>query len=75
MSESYIPAHLRRLVEQRANFECEYCQLPSGLSFFPHEIDHIILYREIIQLYFLKLHLSQRKTDIFTGLNYTNLLF
>jgi hypothetical protein len=42
MSESYIPAHLRRLVEQRANFECEYCQLPSGLSFFPHEIDHII---------------------------------
>ena len=42
MSESYIPAHLRRLVEQRANFECEYCQLPSGLSFFQHEIDHII---------------------------------
>ena len=42
MSESYIPAHLRRLVEQRANFEREYCQLPSGLSFFPHEIDHII---------------------------------
>lgn len=42
MSDTYIPAALRRLVEKRANFECEYCKLSSGLSFFPHEIDHII---------------------------------
>jgi hypothetical protein len=42
MSNTYIPTALRRLVEERASYYCEYCQLPSGLSFFPHEIDHII---------------------------------
>jgi hypothetical protein len=42
MSNTYIPAALRRSVEERANYCCEYCQLPSGLSFFHHEIDHII---------------------------------
>jgi HNH endonuclease len=30
------------MVEERANFKCEYCLLPAGLSFFPHEIDHVI---------------------------------
>lgn len=39
---TYIPANLRRLVEERANFCCEYCQLPEQLSFFVHEVDHII---------------------------------
>ena len=39
---TYIPAQLRRLVEERANFCCEYCQLPADLSFFPHEVDHVI---------------------------------
>jgi HNH endonuclease len=33
---------LRRLVEERAKYRCEYCLLPANLSFFPHEIDHII---------------------------------
>jgi 5-methylcytosine-specific restriction endonuclease McrA len=33
---------LRRKVEERAAYQCEYCQLPAGVSFFPHEIDHII---------------------------------
>ena len=42
MSVTYIPAILRREVEKRANGKCEYCQLPAGVSFFPHEIDHII---------------------------------
>ncbi len=37
------PSHaLRRQVENRAQFRCEYCLLPNQLSFYPHEIDHII---------------------------------
>jgi hypothetical protein len=42
MSVTYISAELRRLVENRAGQRCEYCLLPSQVSFFPHEIDHII---------------------------------
>ncbi|MEC4812775.1 MAG: hypothetical protein SAK29_05810 [Scytonema sp. PMC 1069.18] len=39
MSSTYIPAALRRLVEERANHQCEYCLVPENISFFPHEID------------------------------------
>ncbi len=39
---TYISAALRREVEKRANYKCEYCLLPNGVSFFPHEIDHVI---------------------------------
>ena len=42
MSISYIPAALRRLVEERAKYQCEYCLLPAKVAFFAHEIDHII---------------------------------
>ncbi len=42
MSISYIPAALRRLVEERAKYQCEYCLLPAKVAFFVHEIDHII---------------------------------
>lgn len=42
MSKTYISASLRRLVEQRTNNCCEYCLIPAGISFFPHEVDHII---------------------------------
>lgn len=42
MSVTYIPIALRRLVEERANQCCEYCQLPAGVAFFPHEVDHVI---------------------------------
>ncbi|MEH1853491.1 MAG: HNH endonuclease signature motif containing protein [Nostoc sp.] len=42
MSATYIPVVLRRLVEERANYRCEYCQLPAGVAFFAHEIDHVI---------------------------------
>ncbi|MEH1969890.1 HNH endonuclease [Nostoc sp.] len=42
MSVTYIPVVLRRLVEERANYKCEYCQLPAEVAFFPHEIDHVI---------------------------------
>lgn len=39
---TYIPNLLRRLVEERANEKCEYCLLPAAVTFFPHEVDHII---------------------------------
>ena len=42
MSAPALPAALRRLVEERAMHGCEYCQLPAGVAFFPHEVDHII---------------------------------
>ena len=42
MSVTRISAALRRLIEDRAQGRCEYCLLPSGVAFFPHEIDHVI---------------------------------
>ncbi|MGB3614994.1 MAG: HNH endonuclease signature motif containing protein [Elainellaceae cyanobacterium] len=39
---SYISEALRRQIEQRADHRCEYCRLPNSLSFYPHEIDHVI---------------------------------
>jgi hypothetical protein len=42
VSETYIPAGLRRLVIERANGQCEYCRLPAAVSFYPYEVDHII---------------------------------
>ena len=42
MSKTYISVTLRRLVTERANNRCEYCLIPATLSFFPHELDHII---------------------------------
>lgn len=42
MSITYIPAAVRRLVEERAASRCEYCLLPMGVAFFSHEVDHVI---------------------------------
>ncbi len=42
MSSTYISAQLRRLVSDRAGNRCEYCRQPAGVSFLPHEIDHVI---------------------------------
>jgi hypothetical protein len=42
MSETYIPAALRRLVEQRAGHRCEYCLLLASISLIPHEVDRVI---------------------------------
>ncbi|MCC5605305.1 hypothetical protein LC612_00460 [Nostoc sp. CHAB 5834] len=47
MSTTYIPVVLRRLVEERANYRCEYCQLPAGVAFFPHEIVHYTCRRHL----------------------------
>ena len=39
---AYISEALRRLVVERAADVCEYCLLPNALSFYPHEVDHVI---------------------------------
>ncbi|MEL7069633.1 MAG: HNH endonuclease signature motif containing protein [Cyanobacteria bacterium J06581_3] len=39
---TYIPVDLRRQVLARGNNACEYCLLPDSLSFYPHEVDHVI---------------------------------
>ena len=38
----HVPAALRRLVRQRANFSCEYCRIHEDDTLLPHEPDHII---------------------------------
>jgi hypothetical protein len=42
MSQTYIPAALRRLVRERSGDRCEYCLMPESLTFAPHWIDHIV---------------------------------
>jgi len=42
MSTTSISVNLRRQVIDRANGCCEYCLIPDGLSFYPHEVDHVI---------------------------------
>ena len=42
MSQTHVPADLRRLVRQRADRHCEYCRIPEDFTFAPHEIDHIV---------------------------------
>lgn len=42
MSKTYISVALRHLVTERAKNQCEYCLISATLSFFPHELDHII---------------------------------
>ena len=38
----YMPAHLRRLVAERAGDICEYCLIHRDDTFFGCEIEHII---------------------------------
>lgn len=39
---TYISEVLRRDVQSRAGNRCEYCLLPASLSFYAHEVDHVI---------------------------------
>ena len=39
---TYISEALRREVVTRAKRFCEYCLLPDSLSFYAHEVDHVI---------------------------------
>lgn len=38
----YISKSLRRLVEQRAEFRCEYCRIPPTKPNLKHEFEHIL---------------------------------
>jgi hypothetical protein len=42
VSQTYIPADLRRLVRARAGDCCEYCLVPEWMTFAAHWIDHIV---------------------------------
>jgi hypothetical protein len=42
MSETHIPAALRRLTRERAGERCEYCLIPESVTLFTHPIDHVI---------------------------------
>lgn len=42
MSQTYIPAALRRMVRDRSGGCCEYCLIPESVTFAPHWIDHIV---------------------------------
>lgn len=42
MSNTYIPAALRRLVYERAGGRCEYCLIPDTVVLVAHQVDHII---------------------------------
>lgn len=39
---AYVSTQIREDVKRRAGHSCEYCLLHEKLSFFTHEIDHII---------------------------------
>jgi len=39
---TYISESLRRLVQERAGYCCEYCQISADVSFYAHEVDHVI---------------------------------
>jgi hypothetical protein len=57
MSE-YVSAELRREVRARSQERCEYCFIPEGFSFAPHEIDHIIARKHSGETVSLNLALS-----------------
>lgn len=42
MSKTYIPADLRRFVQDRAKGACEYCLIPERVTLMPHQVDHVI---------------------------------
>jgi len=42
MSRTYIPAYLRRLVQERVLNRCEYCRVHEEDVLLPHQPDHII---------------------------------
>lgn len=39
---TYVPAHLRQLVIERAKEQCEYCLFPQSAALLSFEMEHII---------------------------------
>jgi hypothetical protein len=42
MSQTYIPAEMRRLVIGRAGSRCEYCLIHEDDTYFGCEVDHVV---------------------------------
>ena len=42
MSQTYIPAEMRRLVIGRAGRHCEYCLIHEDDTYFGCEVDHVV---------------------------------
>jgi hypothetical protein len=42
MSQTHVPAALRRLVRERSGNRCEYCLIPESATFAAHWIDHVV---------------------------------
>ena len=42
MSQTYIPAEMRRLVTGRAGRRCEYCLIHEDDTYFGCEVDHVV---------------------------------
>jgi hypothetical protein len=42
MSQTYIPAEMRRLVIGRAGRRCEYCLIHEDDTYFGCEVDHVV---------------------------------
>ncbi len=42
MSDTHVPAAMRRSVYERANGCCEYCLVPDTVALVSHEVDHVI---------------------------------
>ena len=49
MSVTYIPAALRRLVEERAKNRCEPCLIHVDDVYFAHHVDHVIAEKHLGQ--------------------------
>lgn len=42
MSRTYVPAELRRVVQERASGHCEYCLYPQAFALFAFQVEHIV---------------------------------
>ena len=76
-----VPDRIRKLVQERAGFRCEYCKVHEDDSFLPFEVDHIISLKhgggnELENLAYACPHCNQNKgTDIATFIrNYDDII-
>lgn len=64
---TYIPAELRRLVEERAGGCCEYCLVHQADLYLSHEADHIISEKHRGDTTLINLCLSCNECNRFKG--------
>jgi HNH endonuclease len=69
---SEVTAALRRLVTERANGACEYCQLHQDFSIYTHEVDHVIAMKHGGQTIFENLALACLSCHRYKGSDLTS---